>query len=441
MSALLYRNEMAPPSLATFATPHGFQTDPNRLTASNIIDISSGAGVTCLGNCANTILNRMAHQGREIPYAHFANWTTTEAELAGQMILDELNGAFKDGGVSFFSGGAEAVEAACKLGHQYFAEIGQGALDRKRTQFISRYPSYHGASVFTLALGAHPRKERFARMNMLAAGNNNVTQFPIPVSADAGGYQSLAYLQAALQEATGNKVVVIEPIAGTSAAIEPPPIGYLEAVRQICDEHDALLVYDEILCGNFRTGHLCAWQYYGVASGKFAACAPDIICMGKGLTGGYFPLSAVVVNTRIAEAIRNGSGKLWHTSTNQNHPIGCAAVTAALPLYRMEVDAGITRTARYLDELDPCLLACQNIVDISGVETLRAIRLREVDNPHKVYGNVQTQLRGHGIAAYMDFGTRNGRDAMMLLAPPYSIGRDELQHAASVIVQVLHELG
>lgn len=437
MSALLYRNEMAPPSLATFATPHGFQTGPNRLTAGTIIDISSGAGVTCLGNCANGILSRMAHQGYEVPYTHFANWTTNEAELAGQMLLDELNGTFKDGGVSFFSGGAEAVEAACKIGHQYFAEIGQGTRDRAHTRLISRYPSYHGASMFTLALGAHPRKERFARMGLMTLSSS--IQFPIPTD-DIPEARSLAYLQEALQVAAGNKIVVIEPIAGTSAAIEPPPIGYLEAVRQICDEHDALLVYDEILCGNFRTGYLCAWQYYGVASGKFAACAPDIICMGKGLTGGYFPLSAVIVNARVAEAIRNGSGKLWHTSTNQNHPIGCAAVTAALPLYRMEVDAGITRTARYLDELDPCLLACHNIVDVSGVETLRAIRLREVGNPHKVYGNVQTQLREHGVAAYMDFGTRNGADAMMLLAPPYSIGRDELQHAASVIVQVLNAL-
>lgn len=442
MSALLYRNELSPPQMVTFATPNGYVTGPQRLGANTIIDISSGAGVTCLGNCAMDIVNKMAHQGHKIPYAHFANWVTQEAERASQMILDELNGTFKDGGVTFLSGGAEAVEAACKIAHQYFSEAPGGVRLNRPINFISRYPSYHGASIFTLALGAHPRKERFEPMLHGVMTTNGMLQFPIP-SDDTAEAVSLGYLQEALDTATPlNKVVVIEPIAGTSAAIEPPPIGYLEAVREICDEHGALLVYDEILCGNWRTEHMCAWQYYGAISGKFAACAPDIIVMGKGLTGGYFPLSAVVVNTRVAEAIRNGSGKLWHTSTNQNHPIGCAAVCTAIPLYQAEAElGGIARTVRYLNEIDEQLLQCWNVEGTSGAQTLRAIRLRQVDNPAKVYGDVQAQLRAMGVAAYMDFGTRSGRDAMMLLAPPYKIDRDELQHATNVIVQVLNNLG
>lgn len=439
MSALLYRNAHEPPQLATNTTPNGFTTGPQRLSANSIIDISSGAGVTCLGNSAHAIINRMGHQAREIPYAHFANWMTAEAEQASQMILDELNGTFKDGGVTFLSGGAEAVEAACKIAHQYFSEQ-NGALLNRPINFISRYPSYHGASVFTLALGAHPRKYRFGPMLHGVISTNGMRQFPVP-SDDMTIAQSLSCLQEALDSTTTNKVVVIEPIAGTSAAIEPPPIGYLEAVRQICDEAGALLVYDEILCGNWRTGRMCAWQHYGDLSGMFGNCAPDIIVMGKGLTGGYFPLSAVAVNTRVAESIRNGSGKLWHTSTNQNHPIGCAAVMTAMPIYRVEATTGVVRTSQYLDDAEPALLECWNVEGVTGTMTLRAIRLREVDNPARVYGNVQTALRMHGVAAYMDFGTRSGRDAMILLAPPYRINRDEVEHSVNVMTQVLNDLG
>lgn len=413
-----------------------------------IIDLSSGAGVSGLGHSCNAVKRAMMHQINQVPYLHSGTWTVNKTEaLAEQligMVMESANSTtrnWRQGAAFFLNSGAEAVEAACKVASQYFREIGNNHVP----MFCARQHSYHGNTLFTLALGDHPRKSYYAGQ---LPHEERVFRFPAfmpsraiqPVDYVTYTRQALEALELKLQmlHATSTPaIVVVEPIGGMAIGIEPATTEYLTTLRDICTRYHALLIYDEVLSGNYRTGHLFAWQHY--ARKATEELDPDIVVTGKGLTAGYFPMSAVLVSGRIVDAIANGSHKLWHSTTNQNHPIGTAAGFAALGQYHQHRDQ-IEFIKQWIEQTAiPTLLqgpAC--VEQVIGLGAIYGIRLTA--NRGGLHQEVQTKGLNEGVAVYTDGATINGQGNFLLLAPPYVTPQNELNSGLAGLIRALNRV-
>lgn len=395
-------------------------------------DLSSGAGVACLGLGHPEIARSMASWSRELGYAHAAQCFTSAAALLAEDLLSNLGPAFVGGGVTFFSGGAEAVEAACKLATQYLHLTMSGI---GRVRYVGRQYSYHGASLFTLALGDHPRKWAVAAEISGIDVGRFMAYSPHPGTpvGERDLYRSSALNSLSYQLQTGQRsVVVAEPVGGTAIGISAPDKRYLVGLADTCREAGAVLIYDEILCGNWRTGSMFAHRALGGDEAD-----PDIVVTGKGLTGGYFPLSAVCLSERLTAALRDH--RLGHTSTNQNHPVGCGVALTTQSLYRQAKMGGcIGALMDHLDQKAPELRKATGISAVTGLGLLRGIHLDPtVPGLHMV---ARAALRKRGIMAYTEGGTVEGQGNFILLAPPYCTMVSELDSVLDTVTEVISEL-
>lgn len=463
MDDLLHRTLHSPP---VARRGEGSYVTTDRINARgtrDVFDLSSGAGVACLGHSNARVKAAMLEQIVNAPYVHSAQFTTPAADSAGTIILDNLMldpeecvtleqpgeegepeyAPFDGGGVTFFSGGSEAIEAAIKIALQSHHSNG-----KRPAMIFGRQHSYHGQSIFTLALGDHPRKRSLQSWDGGVDMESSIDRFDAyapdlfanPLSDDERKHliaASLASLEVQLQNAEKRQrpsIVIIEPIGGTTLGIAPPDLAYLIGVRGLCDRFGSILIYDEILSANFRTGCFSAWQYYQQMTPH--NITPDIVVLGKGITGGYFPMSAVVVNRTIRGHLAE-MGTVWHTSTNQNHPIGCAAVAAAMTEYGL-----ITGRIRWLGKkmeqtITPFLT--ENGFRCSGVGTIWGLHFR-VTEPLLHKKAKQLLMDEFDITAYVDGGTVNGRGNMILFAPPYSTSELQLSEAAGALADMLKRL-
>lgn len=432
--AVFHRNMNKPPEVVICGGPaHMISLDTATGKHIERIDISSGAGVACLGNHANYIKDAMAAQLNDMPYVHSGNWTTTSVALLANALLQivgTVTETFQEGAVLFLNTGAEANEAACKIAMQYVREAGL----TNHPMFVGREYSYHGNTMFTLALGDHPRKRDYiihlpdhAVRRAPAFAPTWQAHLPKSYTTDVLSDTRRVLAQAACP------IMIIEPIGGTTLGIEPPTVEYLDKLRKLVMQQKGVLIYDEVLSGNYRTGEFLSFMHYSKLGG--IDLAPDIITIGKGLTGGYFPLSAVIVSSKIANAIRNGSGVLKHSTTSMNHPVGCAAGLAALQVYEVarkdianqafvctEMFADWTRD--FDDDLD----------DVVGVGSLWGIRF----DPRKrnVKDSIRKQLFDMGVAAYVEGGTVMDGGNFVLFAPPYCMSSRQLAAALEALGKV-----
>ena len=396
-----------------------------RTSKGELIDLSAGAGITCLGYGHRTVTEALKGQLDTLPYAHAANFTTSPVEQLAQMLLDSTaHPSFDDGAVMFLNGGGEAVEAACKLAVQYFIES-QG----DTTSFVARKLSYHGNSFFCLALGDHPRKQPYMNYNPLKYPNQLLQRLPVHRIGVRSSELDLANLEDQLKD-HANITVVIEPIAGTTCGIEPPQRDYLPRLKHLCNP-TTLLIYDEVLCGNYRTARPYAWQHYAPTD------PPDMIVVGKGLTGGYFPLSAVIVNARVKNALLKGSGKLWHSTTNQNHALGSAGAIAASFAYRSAIPRIKELSLQLKGRLRQLKLSHERIERISGEGCLWGIQLDET--MVGVHEALRSRGQDFGLALYTDGGSTEQAN-MILIAPPYCITDAQMDLAFHRLDHLLKEV-
>jgi adenosylmethionine-8-amino-7-oxononanoate aminotransferase len=270
------------------------------------LDALSGVFVVNVGHGNRRVIEAMTRQLERLTFAAPTTATSDRMlELGGE--LTQLTPPELDV-VKFQNGGSEAIEAAIKIARQYHRQT--GAPDKFKV--VSRHRSYHGATMGALAATGFAAFR--APFEPLPAGYVRVP----PSSVDA--------IEAAIIEEGPDTVavVILEPIMNMAGVRIPEP-GYLEGVREICDRHDVLLAYDEIVTGFGRVGSWFAAEHFGVW--------PDLLCFGKGVTSGYSPLSGVVMTRRIADAFR-GERKamrhLMHGITYGGNPLSCAAGLAVI---------------------------------------------------------------------------------------------------------------
>src|SRR5690606_32650092 len=220
--------------------------------------------------------------------------------------------------VYFVSGGSEAVEAALKLARQYFVERGETS----RSQFIARRQSYHGNTLGALAIGGNAwRRQPFLPLLVPA---HHVS--PCYAYRDQRPDETEEQYAGRLAQELEDKILEIGPenvaafvaetVVGATAGVLPPVRTYLQRIREVCDRHGVVLLFDEVMSGMGGTGHLFACAEDGAS--------PDILVIAKGLGAGYQPIGAMLASHRIYDAIVRGSGFFHHGHTYMAHATACA---------------------------------------------------------------------------------------------------------------------
>lgn len=254
------------------------------------IDFAGGIAVNCLGHCHPALVGALKEQGEKI--WHLSNVMTNEPALRLAKKLVDSTFAEK---VYFANSGAEANEAALKLARRWALDVhGEG-----KTQIISFKKGFHGRTFFTVTVGGQPAySDGFG---------------PKPGDIVHAEYNNLDSLKELISDKTC--AVMLEPIQG-EGGIVPPTKEFIEGVRQLCDDNNALLIFDEVQSGVGRTGELFAYMGLGVN--------PDILASAKALGGG-FPIGAMLTTTELAKHLKIGT----HGSTYGGNPLACAVAEAA----------------------------------------------------------------------------------------------------------------
>ncbi len=234
--------------------------------------------------------------------------------------------------VFFCNSGSEAVDTALKIALAYHNVRGEGS----RTRLIGRERGYHGVGFGGISVGGIVTNRKFfgallAGVDHLPATYNRDEQAFTKGEPEWGAHlaDDLERI-VALHDASTIAAVIVEPMAGSTGVL-PPPKGYLQRLRAICDKHGILLIFDEVITGFGRLGHAFAAERYGVM--------PDMITFAKGVTSGTVPMGGVIVRKRIYDAFMRGPEhvvELFHGYTYSAHPLACAAGLATLDLYREE---------------------------------------------------------------------------------------------------------
>jgi adenosylmethionine-8-amino-7-oxononanoate aminotransferase len=272
--------------------------------------------------------------------------------------------------VKFFSGGSEATEAAIKMARQYFAQTGH----LKKFKVIARYKAYHGGTGFAMAASA--QADWKWRFEPLAPGFIHVTPPARPGCAACKNLDgcTLACVDL-IEDAIINEhpetvaAVIAEPIM-LSAGVQVPHPDYFPRLREICDRHNVLLIYDEIITGFGRTGRLFGAERVGAW--------PDILCCGKGISGGYAPLSAILIADKVAQPFWGDAAsgvQFWAGHTFGGNPVACAVGHAAVS-YLLDNDlvANADRVGSHLkSRLEAVARRSDAISDIRGLGMLLGV--------------------------------------------------------------------
>lgn len=432
MTHVFHRNTRAvPPAAAKGDGPYIVDAAGKRY-----LDASGGAAVSCLGHSHPRVIEAIKTQLDAIPYAHTGFFTNEPMERLADYLAEKAPGDLDM--VYFVSGGSEAVEAAMKMARQYFLEVGQP----DRHKIIARRQSYHGNTLGALAIGGNEwRREQFRPMLIDAAHVAPCYEYRDrrdDESAEEYALRVADELETAIQAAGPETVAafICEPVVGATAGAVPALPGYLKRIREICDRHGVLLIFDEVMCGMGRTGHLFACEEDGVA--------PDLLTIAKGLGAGYQPIGATLVHGKIYQAIRGGSGFFQHGHTYMGHPAACAAGLAVQHSIRDE-DLLSNVRARGTDlhrALEARFGNNANVGDIRGrglfigIEMVADRSTKEPFDPaRKLHAAIKKEAMARGLMVYPMGGTIDGRRGdHVLVAPPFIIGPDH-------VTEIVEKLG
>ena len=322
------------------------------------------------------------------------------------------------------------MEAAIKLARQYHLENGQP----ERRHLIARRQSYHGNTLGALSAGGNQlRRAQFEPIL-------------VDVSHIAPCYEYAERASDELPQAYGARVAqeledeilrlgpesvmafVAEPVVGATLGAVPAVEGYFRRIREICTKYGVLLILDEVMCGMGRTGHLFACEA--------DAISPDIVCIAKGLGGGYQPIGAMLCSKTIYETIGSGSGFFQHGHTYLGHPTACAAGLAVLNaiVERDLLSAVNARSSELFAGLNARFGQHAHVGDIRGKGLFAGLEIvsdrttkAPFDPKFRLAARLKMAAFDAGLVCYPASGTRDGLHGdHILLAPPYIISSDQV---------------
>jgi adenosylmethionine-8-amino-7-oxononanoate aminotransferase len=396
------------------------------------LDGLSSLFCTNLGHGRADLAQAAADQAREL--AFFPTWSYAHpraielaARIAG-LAPGDLNRVF------FTSGGAEAVESALKLARQYHRLRGKPT----KTKLIARQLAYHGTTLGALA--ATGLTELRVPFEPFAPGGCHVPNTNLYHLPPGYGAENLAEAVAERIEFEGPDTVgavIMEPVQNAGGCFTPPE-GYFARVREICDEYDALLISDEVICSWGRLGEWFGCERYGYQ--------PDIVTTAKGMTSAYAPMGAFVASDRIMEPFLEGTASFMHGFTFAGHPVAAAVALANIAAIEEEgvlehVRANEGPFRAMLDSLRDIPI----VGDVRGAGYFHAIELVKDRATKATFDDQESEtlLRGFLSAELHDRGlicrADDRGDPVIQLSPPLIAGPEQFEEMESVLRPVLEE--
>jgi putrescine---pyruvate transaminase len=333
--------------------------------------------------------------------------------------------------VLYSSGGSDAVETALRIARQYWKMLGF----RDRYKFISLRQGYHGTHFGAASVNGNARFRR--NYEPLLSGCFHLDSPWLYRNAYTDDPDQLAEICAAqldreisFQGADTVAAFIMEPVQGAGGVI-PPPDNYMRLVREVCDKHGVLLIADEVITGFGRTGAMFGSRAYGVK--------PDIMCLAKGITSGYIPLGATLVNKRIDDAFKHNSddfGGIYHGYTYSGHPVACAAALAALQIVRderLDLNSGTMgeRLAKQILALEADFEQVGNVRGKGLMWAVEMVETKKSKKPNAAFATkVAKAMQKNGVLVRVSGN-------LLIISPPLVINADEIDTIARVLRQAI----
>ena len=387
---------------------------------------SRGCGVAAPATAIPSVADAVAKQLRRMDYAPaFQFGHAASFELANRIV--ELMPAGLSH-VFFTNSGSESTDTSLKIARAYWREAGRPS----KTKLIGRVRGYHGVNFGGTSLGGiGPNRQLYGPL----LDTDHLSATLLPENAFSRGMPQYGSHLAeqleeivALHDASNIAAVIVEPMSG-SGGVVVPPAGYLRRLREICDRHDILLIFDEVITGFGRAGSMTGAEEFGVV--------PDILNLAKQLTNGAVPMGAVVTSETIHRAFMDARKpqhaiELPHGYTYSAHPVACAAALAALDI--LELDGLIERARTLALHFEKCLHALKDaphIVDIRNYGLAGALQLRPRD------GDALVRPYEAGLAMWeAGFYVRWGGDTLQF-GPPFVAEASDLEAMFEHLEKVL----
>jgi len=392
------------------------------------LDGLAGLFVTQVGHGRTELAEAMAKQASELAYVPVWSYAHPRAVELAERLADIAPGDLER--VFFTTGGSEAVESAWKLARQYFQATGQP----RRYKVLSRYIAYHGTTMGTLSLTGVPAiKAPFEPLVPGAVKVPNTNPYRPPPIDPA---EAIA-LAIEIEGPETVAAVFLEPVQNSGGCFPPPP-GYFQRVREICDEYGVLLVSDEVICAFGRLGHWFGSERYDYL--------PDIITMAKGLTSGYSPVGGLIARPYLVEPFLRDTHMFLHGITFGGHPVSCAVALANLDLIERE---GLLQHVRANEDAFRATLERLHdlpiVGDVRGDGYFYGIELVKDKASRETFDHDEAErlLRGFISPALYEAGlicrTDDRGEPVVQLAPPLIVGQPEFDYMEQVLRDVLTE--
>ncbi len=394
-----------------------------------VFDGLSGLWCCGLGHGRKKIAEAVGRTAREIDYAPAFQY----GHPLSFRLANRIKGLTPDGldYVFFTNSGSESADTSLKLARAYWRQKGQAT----KTKLIGRAKGYHGVNFGGISVGGiGPNRKLYGQ----AVDADHLPHTQLVENAftrgqpEHGAHLADELLElVALHDASNIAAVIVEPFAG-SAGVIPPPVGYLQRLRKICDQHDILLIFDEVITGFGRTGSMTGSEAFGVV--------PDIMNFAKQLTNGVQPMGAVVAKTDIYDTLMAAGGPDYmlefpHGYTYSAHPVACASALAAIDLLEQEnLVARVAELAPVWEEAVHSLQGAKHITDIRNIGlaaglTFAAYHGEPARRPYEVA--MKCWEKG--------FYVRYGADTIQL-APPFTVEREEIDALVNALGESIAEL-
>jgi beta-alanine--pyruvate transaminase len=395
-----------------------------------ILDGIAGLWAVNAGHCRKPIVEAIQKQAERLDYA-----TGFQMHSAGPFIAaDKLVQIAPQGldHVFFVNSGSEAVDTALKIALGYHRARGEGT----RRVLIGRERGYHGVGFGGISVGGMGSNRKTFAGQLLPAVDHLPHTHSLEKNAHSRGQPQWGAELAddlerliQLHDASNVAAVIVEPIAGSTGVLIPPK-GYLERLRQICDRHGVLLVFDEVITGFGRTGSAFAAHTFGVT--------PDMITCAKALTNAAVPMGAVIVKRKIYDAFMQGPEdaiELYHGYTYSGHPLAAAAAAATLDLYEQErLFQRAAELAPYLEDAVHSLAGLPRVIDIRNFGLVAAIELEPIA------GKTTTRAFEAFLRCYEKNVLVRTTGDTIALSPPLIIEKSQIDQLVETVGDVLKTL-
>ncbi|MFM0495795.1 omega-aminotransferase AptA [Paraburkholderia caledonica] len=394
-----------------------------------ILDGTAGLWCVNAGHCRDEIVAAVQAQAAEMDFAPTFQMGHPKAFEAATKIARHTPGDLRH--IFFVNSGSEAVDTALKIALAYHRSRGEG----QRTRFIGRERGYHGVGFGGISVGGiAPNRKAFSGALLPSIDHLphtlNIKEAAYSKGQPAWGAHLADELEriVALHDASTVAAVIVEPVAGSTGVLIPPQ-GYLQRLREICDKHGILLIFDEVITGWGRLGAPFAAQYFGVT--------PDLLTMAKGTNNAAAPMGAVAASGQIHDSIVNGAPagiELFHGYTYSGHPIAAAAACATIDLYeREQLFDRAARMAPLFERAIHKLRGERHVIDVRNLGLVGGVELAPRDGaPGARAYDVFVRCFQKGVL------TRYTGD-ILAFSPPLIIEEEQIDEIFATVAEVLRE--